>query len=256
MGSLDVNVYPFPNPIIESGDGPLQGLQFSNKLFCFPEPIETGHILFLDSDLLCLEKPELLYDLNSDFAGCQAFKSLSLDWQKIYSKTGIPEPALRLRSFLDGKTGFPYFNSGFFIVDRHPLPFLLEEWEILFREVRRDFSENRFLHHSDQVSLTLAVQKLKLAFEVFPLEYNYPSGSLLIRRQTYFAHYHGPEKISRDPILYRYCRELSRRYPGLLKIAEPYEYWRRMIGGVESPGAMNLKYRFRKAVRKNPPDSP
>jgi hypothetical protein len=255
MGSLDVRVHSFPNPVIESGDGPLQGLQFSNKIFCFPESVETGKILFLDSDLICLEKPKILYDLYSDFAGCQAFKSIDPDWHKLYSKTGIPEPALRLRSVLDGKTGFPYFNSGFYIVNKHPLPFLLEEWETLFREIRPGLSEDPLLHHSDQISLTLAVQKLKLEFEVLPLEFNYPSGSLLIRQLPFFAHYHGPEKISRDPVLYRYCRELARKNPRLLAIAEPHDYWRRMLSGDESPAALNLKYRFKKAIRKNPPGS-
>ena len=84
LESLNVQWQLFENPLMVDGIGPLSGLQFSNKLFCFPANLEAGRVVFLDSDLLCVNKPPLFDTSNSDFTVCQAFKSLDLNWSKVY----------------------------------------------------------------------------------------------------------------------------------------------------------------------------
>lgn len=241
LNSLDIKIHYFNNPVIENESGQIHGLQFSNKIFCYPDELDEGRILFLDSDLICLRKPELLNSLKTDIAVCQAFKSLDLDWKELYIRTGISEPGLRVNSILDGKVGYPYFNTGLFTLDTGLLNLFLDEWEHLFREIRSMLVDPQHLHHSDQISLSLAIQKLKFSYEVLPIEFNYPSGSYIIGKRPFFAHYHNPEKISRDHVLYRYTMELTRKYPSLVEIAKRYRYWRNMISNSKISAVFFLK---------------
>ena len=250
LESLKVQWQLFENPLMADVTGPLSGLQFSNKLFCIPANLEAGRVIFLDSDILCIKKPLLFDNFKSDFTVCQAFKSLDLNWNKIYSKTGIAEPKLRVKSILDGKIGYPYFNSGYFSVNTHQINNLLKVWRNLFLEIRGILEDEKHLFHSDQIALSLAVQKLDLGYLVLPENYNFPSGSLLARKEVYFAHYHGPEKIHRDPLLYRQTMHLSARFDEIGNIAARYKYWKNMIAGSNTPTSSYLIYKLKKAMRK------
>ena len=249
LESLNVQWQLFENPLMVDGIGPLSGLQFSNKLFCFPANLEAGRVVFLDSDMLCINKPKLFETFISDFSACQAFKSLELDWSNLYSKTGITEPKLRVKSILDGKIGYPYFNSGLFSVNTHQIDNLLNVWRDLFLEIRRILENEKHLFLSEQIALSLAVHKLDLSYLVLTENYNFPSGSLLSGREVYFAHYHGPEKIHRDPILYRQTINLSARYDEIRNIAASYKYWKNMISGSNASISPYLIYKLKKALR-------
>ena len=104
--------------------------------------------------------------------------------------------------------------------------------------------------HSDQIALSLAVQKLELSYLVLEENYNFPSGSLLCGRKVYFAHYHGPEKIYRDPLLYRHIMDLSARFDEIRKISARYKYWKNMISGSNTKTPPYLIYKLKKSIRK------
>jgi hypothetical protein len=247
--SLKVQWQLFENPMMVNRIRPLNGLQFSNKLFCFPANLEEGRVVFLDSDMLCINKPKLFETFTSDFTACQAFKTLALNWSNLYAKTGITEPKLRVKSILDGKIGYPYFNSGHFSVNTHHIDNFLNVWRDLFLEIRGILENEKHLFHSDQIALSLAVQKLDLSYLVLSENYNFPSGSLLSGREIYFAHYHGPEKIHRDPILYRQTLNLSASYDEIRNIAARYKYWKSMISGSNASTSTYFIYKLKKALR-------
>ncbi|MFC2112204.1 hypothetical protein ACFLTA_02965 [Bacteroidota bacterium] len=250
LESLDTKIHKFKNPIINNEPRSMPGSKFSNKLFCFPKDLKNDRVLFLDSDIICLKKPDLHNTIESEFASCQAFRSLNLNWKELYSLTEIPDPGIRVKSILDGKTGPPYFNSGVFTIATKHLGLFLSEWQRLFQFSRELLKDEKHLHHSDQISLSLAVQKLELSYEILPKNYNFPSGNYLADENSYFAHYHGPEKILRDPLLYRTTVKLANKYPDIVKIAGNYHFWKEMISESWHPVGINLYYKLRKIMRK------
>jgi hypothetical protein len=173
-----------------------------------------------------------------------------LNWNKLYARTGITEPKLRVRSILDGRIGYPYFNSGFFSVNTNQIEKLLSVWRDLFKEIRGILEDEKHLFHSDQIALSLAVQKLDMSYLVLSENHNFPSGSILSNKDVYFAHYHGPEKIHRDPVLYNHTMDLSARYKGIVNIAARYKYWKHMIPGSNVSSSQYLIYRLKKTLRK------
>jgi lipopolysaccharide biosynthesis glycosyltransferase len=252
LESLNVQCQLFVNPLMGGETNPLTGMQFSNKLFCFPNHLESDRVVFLDSDMLCINQPRSFYNIHSDLAVCQAFKSLNLNWGQLYSITGIAEPKLRVKSTLDGMIGYPYFNSGCISVKAQQVTKLLNAWRELFIQVRGLLKEEKHLLHSDQISLSLAIQKLEFSYLIFPDNYNYPSGSRLVGNDVYFAHYHGPEKIQRDPILYRQTINLFARFEEIRNIAAKYKYWNKMSSGSNNSSSINLIYHLKNALRKIP----
>jgi hypothetical protein len=73
LESLGVEWQLFQNPMMDEKTVPLSGLQFSNKLFCFPANLEEGRVYFIDSDILCIKRPQDFQTIKSDFTACQAF---------------------------------------------------------------------------------------------------------------------------------------------------------------------------------------
>lgn len=229
IGSLGATTYVFSNPLLGNEPGNQPGLVFSNKAYCFPDDIIQGRILFFDSDMICLSAPGNILTAESDFLACQAFRSLPVDWEQVYGKAGIPAPHLRIRSILDQKTGFPYFNSGFWGIRAELLYPHLKAWRETFTDLRSGLTDQKLLHHTDQIALSVAVQRQKLTFEVLPEQYNFPAGSLPVHDNVYHAHYHGSDVLARDPVLYSSLMKLLARYPGLKEIGRPFKFWNEIL---------------------------
>ena len=127
---------------------------------------------------------------------------------------------------------------------------LLNAWRELFIQIRGSLKEEKNLLHSDQISLSLAIQKLDFSYLILPDNYNYPSGSRLVGNDVYFAHYHGPEKIQKDPVLYRQTINLFTKFEKIRNIAARYKYWNKMASGSNNITSSNLIAQFKNAMRK------
>ena len=251
LESLGVSILHFNNPDIPEQAEELSGMVYSNKLYCFPEEPFNGKVIFLDSDMLCIKFPEQLLFSTTQFSGCQAFRSLEIDWNELYETFNIAAPRLRVRSLLDHKIDFPYFNSGLWMIEGQKLESFLQEWRQIFSSLRISLTDKKHLNHSDQISLSLAIHKLGLTYETLPEDFNYPSGSLLVNKRTYLAHYHGPEAISRDPLLHGLVMKLVRMNPDLENIARPFPFWKELITRRVNRVYLYQKFTLGKFLKRN-----
>jgi len=249
LESLGVNIFHFTNPLTGKVAEMPPGLVYSNKLYCFPRDANIGRVIFMDSDIICLKSPENLNPEGTDFLACQAFRSLDINWKDLYLHHGIAEPSVRAISILDHVIAYPYFNSGLLILNGKMLGSLLTEWRQIFASVRTILTEDLHLNHSDQISLSLAIHKLRLTYEILPEIYNFPSGSKLIDKKTIFAHYHGPEAVLRDPALYGVLHELKILYPGLIQIASRFHMWSELFNSKRKRSHKYGRYKVNKRLR-------
>jgi hypothetical protein len=190
---LSVNCCFFDNHITSEKQNVARFDPMSNKFFGIGQLDYNGDIVFLDSDMICLDKisPEIL---DFPLSVKPADYGLRANWKAIYSKVEIPFPKRTSKSTVDAVEEPGYYNTGMIIINGQIKDQLCNEWELCFKFVSDEkiLKQNLFNpYHCDQLAFALAVNKLNITINEIPERFNFPARSrACIANDTVFAHYH------------------------------------------------------------------
>jgi hypothetical protein len=229
FNDLAADVCFFENPITQNTQKLKRFEPMSNKFFGLKQLDFQGHIVFLDSDIICLGTiPPHIFDF--ELSAKPADYSLNANWEVLYNYAGMPYPEQRVKSTFDEKTGPPYYNTGAIIIRNNLKEDLCNAWEEYFKF----FSEKSILaknlfnpYHCDQLAFALATQKLQLNINELSEPFNYPVRSRKkIPGDSIFVHYHDCITIARNDKLKNVFYEFLNTYPQFFEILRHNLEWR------------------------------
>lgn len=192
----------------------------------------SGPAVFLDSDILLLAPFTWHYML----AGDSALKPADLDtfqggggsWAKVWDLFGMDPPAKRYRATISDAPMRPYFNAGFISV-RDGDGFA-RMWLDTARKIDSDPTILNKRPWLDQVALPVALARLGWMTRTLPDAFNYPCHlASLSGLAPYFAHYHWPSVVEKNPQLLFHVRTLLARRPTLREVLGLYEEWHPLL---------------------------
>ncbi|HET6252020.1 MAG TPA: sulfotransferase, partial [Tepidisphaeraceae bacterium] len=235
LGQMSVRIVKIKNEI--HPDYPI-----GNKVSCLK--IETDHdrLVFLDTDMLLLRPFCGIPSRDIPFAAKPADLPNIIcprQWRRAYSAAGIRVPEARVATTLFGTTVLPYFNAGFIAVD--PLAGLGDAWVECCRRIDARWGIRLKRPHLDQIALPVAVAKLQLPYLSLDERYNFPAHLKPIDGDNlpFFAHYHCPSVIRREPALADLVRSLCAEYPDLAEPLEIDEDYAPLFKPPPSPSAVS-----------------
>lgn len=220
----------------------------ANKIACLKIPTTADKVVFMDTDILCMrefdDEPRFARDINLKPA--DLFRACLTEevWQAAYAGMGLPMPSERMQMTVAEEETLPYFNSGFIAINRGID--LASAWLDCARTLESIETVPKQEPWSDQTSLPIAIQKLKLDYDCLDERYNFPVNCRPLNPDAlpYFCHYHGLKWIRKEPLLRQYVLELGKEHPelgrmlkadpGWAKILAPYKVkprprWRRLF---------------------------
>lgn len=210
INELDIRTEKIKNQINE--DYPI-----GNKVACLGIQSSAEKIIFLDSDILCLNKvPEDAFPglVNVKPADLHTAARDPKDWEYIYSLFSLPLPKRKISTSVTSETILPYFNAGVVAIengiDLYPI------WEDCCRKIDRDPAIENKRPHLDQLALPVAITRLGIDFQCMGEDMNFPAHlKLLPGKLPVLCHYHWPSIIRREPVLSSYVLNLVERYNAL-----------------------------------------
>jgi hypothetical protein len=211
LQALDVRIEPVLNPIDPS-------YKIGNKLACLGISTRAEKIVFLDSDILCLDEfnDEHLFDVPfaAKPADLRTFSADVKDWAPAYAAAGVAPPQLHLPTTVSSEFGLPYFNSGVIFADAKAD--LGSAWVRCARAIDAEPSMKPHRHWLDQVSLAIAVRQLGLSYASLDERFNFPAHLKPLPAQgVIFCHYHWPCVLRSEARLAGLVRFLARESPAL-----------------------------------------
>lgn len=218
LAGLGVRVVHFRNAACRAGTIERTGDGHINKAYCLTAAVPGRIAIVVDSDVLCLAAPEWAGVLDG---ACVAAKPVDLQnehrWAAIYGVFGMDVPAAQLASTVSGELGPPYFNSGLVAVAPHTAAPLAAMWLDTFDRLTASGMLDDNLFFREQLSLSVAVQRLGVPYRAFDERYNFPAHLRPLDADSppVFAHYHQPAVIRRESRLSDVTRTLCRRHPAL-----------------------------------------
>ena len=204
-----------------------------NKIDCLNVKVSTDWLVLMDSDILCLKDFRDEVDLTGPFSAKpvdhQTFTKDICDWETAYATAGVLPPRLQIPSTVSKEYGLPYFNSGFLVVE--PGGGLGPAWLDCCLKIRANESIPEMRMISDQAGLAVAVQKLRLPFYCLDERFNYPTHlkPLMEHYAPFFAHYHWPEVIFREPALRKNVRLSVKQFPAIARVMEAHPQWASLL---------------------------
>lgn len=221
LARLGVRVAPIRNEIAD--DYPI-----GNKVSCLRVPCDAAKLVFVDSDVLCVspfhDEPRFDLPLHVKPADEATFDDLRA-WKRAYAVLGLPMTEARIVTSVSGETVPPYYNAGWIGVDA--AAGFGDAWLDACRRIDAKWGIPRKRPNLDQIALPVAAQKLGLATDVLDERYNFPAHRKPIdsARVPFFAHYHKPQVIRREPILADLVRSLCEEEPALGDLLRAHEGW-------------------------------
>lgn len=193
-----------------------KGDPLTNKIYCLRIPTQMDKIIFLDSDLLCLQT----FDPNNKFFGsvsvAPTFQATGKNWDEVYASVSEVVPAERIKTLFSDETQPPYFNSGFIAVDAHLALELTDMWLDSFDKIDRSKAMDNNLYFREQVSLAVAIVRLRYQYTLLDEMYNYwiKYKPLDCQNLPYFLHHTWPHPpIYHQPYLKQLVRSLTDDHP-------------------------------------------
>jgi len=205
LRKLKIKVETFNNQLLIAGKKRMPGDKISNKLYFLQRNRPYERVVFLDSDMVCLKKISrdmLIY--NTPLAARLAGYANVSNWDEIYKEFNLPMSTPLFTSTVDNKQTPPYFNAGHINVSGAVASELFEVWLHYFKELSKQEIINKNLfktRNRDQVSLSLAIQKLQIPFSTISTNLNFPNRKLRMNEDCVIAHYHDPLTLFYNPIL-------------------------------------------------------
>ena len=228
LESLGVRVSSVINPV--SFDYPI-----ANKIPCFGVDTAASSILFLDTDIICLES-----FVDKRFDGVSfAVKTADLatapltrdQWKEAYAVLDVPPNSRLVRSTISSELFHPYFNSGVILSNRGE-EFALRWGEFTQRLYDAGFLKENILH-LDQVALPPTIDSFGEIPWVLSERMNFPAHLRPLesckRGSVKLCHYHGAEEFGSEPQLRSALTGLLDRFPSLEKILNQDPAWARIV---------------------------
>jgi hypothetical protein len=225
---LNIKIRYFENPFTKNLTKSMSGDAMSNKFYGLSNLGNEQDILFLDSDIVCLNSfsQNLFFDT---VAAKPADYSLAAQWEEIYKRTELNYPKEKVTCTLDEKESPPYFNTGVIFINSESKSSLIAFWEEYFLLFSgKEILENNFFNsfHRDQLAFALATEKLGIKVKLLDELHNYPARSRgKIPAETVFAHYHDCYTIASEPLLLDVFQRFIAEYPLSLKVLEDQRTW-------------------------------
>jgi hypothetical protein len=228
MQILGVRSVPIINRINEN-------YPIGNKVSCLSIETSADKIIFLDSDILCLqefsifdtgEKTRRIFE--APFSAKPADLMTFTDWQRVYDLFQLPLPKRRVLSSTSGQLMLPYFNAGVIAV-QNGLKFG-QVWEWCCRVIDAESSITNKRPWLDQIALPVAIQKLNVNYQCLDERFNYPAHlKPLPSSLPFLCHYHWPTVIRREPFLNQLVIELTMAFPLLKKMLLTEPQWAQLF---------------------------
>jgi hypothetical protein len=229
FSKLNVEVCYFENPFICNKKVLLPGEGMSNKFYGLSKLSEKQNILFLDSDIICLNNfPQELF--LSELAVKPAGFSLNVDWVTIYKIVGIDFPKTHIKCTIDEFDNPPYFNTGVVFINKKLKANLCQVWKEYFLF----FSKKQFLEkklfdpfHRDQLTFALTTEKLGVKVILLDKLYNfYARRRKIIPHDVVFVHYHDCYTIASRTTLLNIFKNFIVEYPEIKNLMNNSISWR------------------------------
>jgi hypothetical protein len=189
-----------------------------NKVSCLKIQTRCDRLVFLDTDMVLARPFRGIAGFSTPFAAKPADLPNMVDrrqWRRAYAAAGIKVPDACVCTTVYGQTMLPYFNAGFVAVD--PVHELGKTWADCCRRIDRKWGIRLKRPHLDQIALPVAVARLGLSYLCLDERYNFPAHLKPIcpENPPFFAHYHSPEVLRREPMLVQLARDLCGQMPAL-----------------------------------------
>jgi hypothetical protein len=209
---MGVKVTYFENPLpLDKKGNPL-----TNKIYSLQVSTSMDKLVFLDSDLLCLRDFNPSSHFPNSFSAAPTFLATGGDWESIYAAVNEPVPTERIPTLFSSELQPPYFNSGFIALDANIAAELTATWLDTFDRIEQAGAMEDNPYFREQVSLAVAVIRLKLSYDVLGQNYNYwvKFKPLNTAELPYFLHHTWPHPpIYHQPFLNQLVRSLVQDYP-------------------------------------------
>lgn len=219
LHTMGVRIEYFDNPI----SGEQKGDLLTNKIYCFDIPTIMEKSVFLDSDLLCLQEFAGNSRFSTPFNAAPTFLATGRNWEKIYEVNSVPMPTQLISPLFSDELQPPYFNSGFVAINTALSQSLFNTWLECFNQINSTGVMADNLYFREQVSLSIAVMKLGLDYDVLDKNYNFwVKGHPLNENELpYFLHHTWPyAPIYHQPYLINLVRSLVAEYPKIKPFVE------------------------------------
>lgn len=229
LKDMGVSVLNFENPFLKSRQKLLEGDLFSNKYYPLPLLPKSDYTIFMDSDLLLINK----FDLSEAIYGADFFAKPvcymnESRWEELYGLFGSGIPSHRVMATVDQREGPPYFNGGLFAIKSRLASDLFKTWTETFEKI----SESNIMHDNlvnrEQAALAISIALLNCSYHLLSEDLNFPARSKQIPEDTTPAliHYHDPESIYKNKKAFHVARKLFIAYPVLFEIASKLKNWK------------------------------
>jgi len=255
----NIRIEIIKNTFCNNSNNYITGDKISNKIFCFNIAVDSDKIIFLDSDMLCIS-PFVNNNIFSDynFIAKQVDVSNVRSWEKIYKIFNIEMPTQLIPCTVDNFLLPPYFNAGFIAINKSSAKQLYFAWlDFFYKLSEPHIIEEQLFNpvNRDQVSLAIAVQKLKLNCYITDEFYNYPIRIKSFSKNNYpcFAHYHDSLTIFKNKILLDLVKEFINEYSEIKILIKDNKLWNNVFYCTKLKRNLtllkhNFKYKFKRRV--------
>ncbi|MBA7522253.1 hypothetical protein ES705_14371 [subsurface metagenome] len=208
LDKLGVKIEYIKNTFCHDRSVEIIGDKHANKLFALNLPLSSDKIIFLDSDMLCLSNfSHKEYFVNNPFLAKQVDVANVTRWPAIYDIFNMPLPDHKIPCTVDNKLLPPYFNAGFIALDTKISSDFSNECIEVFKKLSHPEILSRRLFNPvfrDQISISIAIQKLKIPIATIDESYNYPiRHKHFFKRLPILVHYHDPITVFNNKLLYK-----------------------------------------------------
>jgi hypothetical protein len=227
--ALGVRIVEVSNPIAD-GDYPI-----GNKLLCLDVETEADRVIFLDSDIIALQKVsdlELTKNFGQGFvakpADLATFKANPDVWNDIYRACDAEMPGYFITATTSGEKMPPYFNAGLISVKANSG--FGRSWSECAKKIEQMPDVRARRRNLDQIALPVAAAKSGQNCNLIGEDWNYPAHlKPLPNSLPKLCHYHWPEVIAREPSLLDAVEELTARVPQITECAQSEENWYTLV---------------------------
>jgi hypothetical protein len=204
----------------------------SNKFFALSCDFNSPQVVFLDSDIVCLNKPHFKTNIESvQFAAKQANYCKINNLPDLYDYFNIGKPKISIKMAVENRYALPYYNSGVMLFQAEKLPSIIDTAKDIYLKILSEELIKGDIFFADQVAFTLSVFKNCDSLAFLNEELNFPARSKMISRQdsVVFAHYHSIEALIQSETCYKLVNEIMNEHPFLKSHISSFTKWKRFF---------------------------
>ncbi|MCY1213841.1 Sulfotransferase family protein [compost metagenome] len=211
--SLSIPLWPIENPF---------GSRYpiGNKFAALALGPESGHTLFLDSDMICLSA----FDLDSLRAVDAALKPADMAlvcrepdyWQRLYTHAGLDLPDARVVTTCTEEVMPAYFNAGFIFVRN--ARYFASRWLAIAQSIDGDEAVSHKMPWLDQLALPVALQVMGYRVKALDERFNFPLHLKPLQSDPslpMLCHYHDFGSLLRESKLLEHLKALMKSFQDL-----------------------------------------